>query len=398
MNQYGRPLDYGSPMSGAAGIAISELVCDRLRMEHGKDEGLDFFLSYALVDQAWAEWIAWTLEANGFHVQLQAWDSPAGSNWIQTLDAGVRDAGRMITVLSQDYLKSIGSRAEWQAVRAQDPEGTGQRLLPVRVSDCTQTGLLAGIVSIDLFGIDEETARCRLQEMIQGAIAGRLKPKVAPSFPGKHVEPHPPFPGAPAPDQQTGLARHDETERQSAASSIADSKPRNPLNCEESQEDTSGASVTDLSAFRLNSGRDSTDAPTATRIHDLIAELSESAESVSASYGANGSAYVWTRLELNRRILQVESYLEQASRWLSHAGIANDPDTFSLRHSIRLYAGTAEKFAEALASLEPSRSSSRQRGLLAEYEAARRALQDLLWRIHNELEVALGPSGPTGLR
>jgi hypothetical protein len=34
----------------------------------------DFFISYTAADQAWAEWIAWQLEAEGYTTVLQAWD------------------------------------------------------------------------------------------------------------------------------------------------------------------------------------------------------------------------------------------------------------------------------------------------------------------------------------
>ena len=84
-------------------------------MEHGKGRRRDFYLSHGPEDKAWAEWIAWTLEADGFLVLLQAWDSPAGSNWLQVMEAGIRDSDRTIAVLSPDYLESVYSRVEWQA-------------------------------------------------------------------------------------------------------------------------------------------------------------------------------------------------------------------------------------------------------------------------------------------
>jgi hypothetical protein len=34
----------------------------------------DFFLSYNKADRAWAEWIAWQLEAADYTTVLQAWD------------------------------------------------------------------------------------------------------------------------------------------------------------------------------------------------------------------------------------------------------------------------------------------------------------------------------------
>lgn len=34
----------------------------------------DFFVSYTRTDAAWAEWIAWQLEATGKRVVIQSWD------------------------------------------------------------------------------------------------------------------------------------------------------------------------------------------------------------------------------------------------------------------------------------------------------------------------------------
>jgi hypothetical protein len=42
----------------------------------------DFFISYNSADLAWAEWIAWQLEAAGFTTIVQAWDFRPGSNFV----------------------------------------------------------------------------------------------------------------------------------------------------------------------------------------------------------------------------------------------------------------------------------------------------------------------------
>jgi hypothetical protein len=38
-------------------------------------EAADFFVSYTSTDRAWAEWIAWQLESEGYQVVIQAWIS-----------------------------------------------------------------------------------------------------------------------------------------------------------------------------------------------------------------------------------------------------------------------------------------------------------------------------------
>jgi hypothetical protein len=142
----------------------------------GKSHGeWDFFVSYTQVDRAWAEWIAWVLEEDGHRVLIQAWDFVPGSNWVEGMQAGTRDAARTIAVLSPDYLASVYGRAEWQAAIAGDPDGAGRRLLIVRVSACERPGLLAAIVGIDLFGVGEAAARDRLRKMVLTA-SSRAKP------------------------------------------------------------------------------------------------------------------------------------------------------------------------------------------------------------------------------
>jgi len=157
-------------------------------------------VSYTQADRAWAEWIAWILEEDGHKVLVQAWDFVPGGNWIQNMNAGTRDAARTIAVLSPDYLHSLYGGAEWQAAWAQDPEGTGRKLLTIRVQECDRPGLLAGVVSTDLFGIPEAAARARLRATVAAAVTGRAKPMVAPVFPGagagRAIPREPRFPGA----------------------------------------------------------------------------------------------------------------------------------------------------------------------------------------------------------
>jgi TIR domain len=69
--------------------------------------GWDFFVSYTQADRAWAEWIAWVLEEDGYRVLIQAWDFVPGANWLQGMQEGTSEAERTIAVLSADYLQSV---------------------------------------------------------------------------------------------------------------------------------------------------------------------------------------------------------------------------------------------------------------------------------------------------
>jgi hypothetical protein len=156
----------------------------------------DFFVSYTRSDRAWAEWVAWVLEEAGFRVLVQAWDFPPGSNWVAGMDNGVRRAGRTVAVLSDAYSRSVYGAAEWRAAWAGDPAGAARKLLVVRVEDCDRPGLLAQIVSIDLFDRSEDDARTELVDAATLAVSGRrAKPAVAPPFPASRAVPErPSFP------------------------------------------------------------------------------------------------------------------------------------------------------------------------------------------------------------
>jgi hypothetical protein len=143
----------------------------------------DFFVSYTQADGAWAEWIAWQLERDGYRVLIQAWDMVPGSNWMHRMQDGVRRAGRTVVVLSAAYVESGFAAAEWQAAWREDPLGQNRKLLVFRVAECERPGLLAGVVSVDLFEVGEATARARVRSAIRSAVVGRAKPAGEPGFP-----------------------------------------------------------------------------------------------------------------------------------------------------------------------------------------------------------------------
>ena len=112
----------------------------------------DFFISYTGADRAWAEWIAWQLEAEGYQVVVQAWVFRPGSDFGQQMHQAVEEAQRTIAVLSPAYLNSAFGSAEWRAVFARDPTGERGLLLPIRVEEMDPPGLLTTRIYVDLVG------------------------------------------------------------------------------------------------------------------------------------------------------------------------------------------------------------------------------------------------------
>jgi len=180
--------------------------------------GLDFFISYTGADRAWAEWIAWQLEEEGYRTAVQAWDSLPGNDFVSWMDRAIVSARQVLVVLSPAYARATSfARAEWTAARRRDPTGERGVLLPARVADFTPDGLLGTLVWVDLVGKDENAARA---ELLEGARRHRRKPTARPVFPSSAgpistpagqaeqpslAAPQPHFPGpGPGPDSDPG--------------------------------------------------------------------------------------------------------------------------------------------------------------------------------------------------
>jgi hypothetical protein len=159
-----------------------------IRLE--KSHMAELFVSYTKPDRTWAEWIAYTLEAIGYACIIQAWDFRPGANFVVEMQEGLKQAERMIAVLSPAYLQATFPAPEWAAAFADDPQGLQRKLVPVRVASCNPKGLLKSVVYIDLVGLDETKS---LEALLDGVKPGRAKPTKAPAFPGSQQVPK--FPG-----------------------------------------------------------------------------------------------------------------------------------------------------------------------------------------------------------
>ena len=139
------------------------------------------FISYNRADRDWAEWIAGTIETAGYKPIIQAWDFRPGENFVLRMQQATAEADITIPVLSEAYLKSEYTKPEWAAAFALDPTGKKRQLIPVRVAECTLTGLLSQVIYIDLVTLGEEDA--------QHVLIDGLKPSGRPvgpiRFPGQ---------------------------------------------------------------------------------------------------------------------------------------------------------------------------------------------------------------------
>jgi hypothetical protein len=141
----------------------------------------EFFVSYTGADQAWAEWIADQLEAAGHSVVLQAWDFRPGENFVLRMNQALEQAELVLAVLSPAYFGSAYATDEWTAALVRD-QADRDRLLPVRIAQCTVPPLISNRIYVDLVGLDEPAAAAQL---LAGIEQGRAKPPGPRPFPGQ---------------------------------------------------------------------------------------------------------------------------------------------------------------------------------------------------------------------
>jgi len=141
-------------------------------MTTGELDAWDFFISYAAPDQGWADWVASVLEDAGYQVFIFHRDSPSGGSWLERIDDALKHSRRVIALLSASYLASEFSKMEWQAAIQEDPSGLSRRLIPVRIESVAVSGILSRVASIDLIGLDEDSAKERLLRQIAAAVRG----------------------------------------------------------------------------------------------------------------------------------------------------------------------------------------------------------------------------------
>src|ERR1022692_837531 len=94
---------------------------------------VDFFISHAGADRAWAEWVACQLRDAGHSVELDVRDWTAGENFITKISDTLDRADRVVALWSAEYFSPARyTTHEWSAVLAAGREG---RLGAVRMED-----------------------------------------------------------------------------------------------------------------------------------------------------------------------------------------------------------------------------------------------------------------------
>lgn len=134
---------------------------------------VNFFISYNKADKHWAEGLGNWLDQALFTTILQEQDFVAGSNFVSQMHGALKEAERLILVLSPDYLSSKFAESEWTAAFVSDPTNLKSTLVPVRVRDCQPDGLLKPLVYIDLVNLSPEQAHTKFISEIKAATKGK---------------------------------------------------------------------------------------------------------------------------------------------------------------------------------------------------------------------------------
>jgi hypothetical protein len=154
---------------------------------------LDFFISYTGADRAWAEWIGWQLEQQGYSVFLQSDLSP-GDNWVARTRDALNATQCLLAVLSPAYLQSSFAAEEWRHAVESIGRGGDFRLLPVRVAPMELPEEYNEFIYVDLVDLGEKEARDRL---LKAARRDQPRPSESTPYPGQPMVPKRPlFPEA----------------------------------------------------------------------------------------------------------------------------------------------------------------------------------------------------------
>jgi WD40 repeat protein len=143
------------------------------------------FISYNRADLDWAEWIAGVIERGGYQPIIQAWHFRPGEDFVLKMQQAATESDMTIAVLSEAYLNAEFTQPEWSAAFARDPTGEKRGLIPIRVAECSLTGMLLPRINIDLVGLTEQDA----ERVLLDSLKPSGKPAQPPPFPGKRAEP-----------------------------------------------------------------------------------------------------------------------------------------------------------------------------------------------------------------
>ena len=126
---------------------------------------IDFFISYASSDEAWARTIDRWLNEWGYRTWLAARDERG--RWGPELERALASSRRLVAVLSPAYETSEWCEREWKAVAARDSEGVHDLVVVVRIAEGRRDGPLNGFHWVDGVELSQKELRERLEQRVR---------------------------------------------------------------------------------------------------------------------------------------------------------------------------------------------------------------------------------------
>ncbi len=156
-------------------------------VEEASEDRPDVFISYSHKDDKWTRQLAQKLREerlNGrpLRVAIDETDFELGKSLVQSLERGVRSAGKLVCVLSPDYVESDWGSLEYQIKMLDDPSGRKGLLVPILYRSCEVPYSLMIRLGADFRpGKDPEIAYSRLVRVLGVEKDGPSK--IAPQVP-----------------------------------------------------------------------------------------------------------------------------------------------------------------------------------------------------------------------
>ena len=123
---------------------------------------VDFFISYASADEATAREVAEVLHAAGFSTFAMFKDIPAGANFVDEVNRGLRAASSVMPLYSRAYVGSKHCLAELYVAYHRDPLGERRFLRPLELQHCELPALAGQVVYTSLVGCSADERRERI--------------------------------------------------------------------------------------------------------------------------------------------------------------------------------------------------------------------------------------------
>ena len=136
----------------------------------------DFMISCAIEDIAWGRRIASRLAAEGFRAVLLDEAQHQSSHYAELCAQTRRRCKKVLAIMSLTGLESPEEEF-WQTVCSEDPSGSKQQFIPVKLEPCQPRGILGPIIAIELSGMSQSEALTFLVRSLKNE-------RSAPRFPG----------------------------------------------------------------------------------------------------------------------------------------------------------------------------------------------------------------------